>query len=183
MEHDDTSNPATLAQEIYRLLSQSFIRLDTADMYLMRRFGLTLSQSWALVHLGNPQGRSLSELAQLLICDKSNVTGIVDKFEQDGLAVRKRGKDGDRRYTRVILTEQGHHMRTVVMQAREYMIYERLKTLSQQEMLSLHQSLQQLATLLNTQYEQDEEAQIVERAFERSIPVEQNTALPDPAHS
>jgi len=52
-----------------------------------------------------------------------------------------------------------------------------------QEMLSMHQSLQHLATLLNTQYEQDEEAQIVERAFKQSIPIEQNTALPDPARS
>jgi hypothetical protein len=63
-----------LEQEIYRLISDAFIQLDTCDQQLMRRFGLTVTQSWALVHLGDPEGRSLSELARLLICDKSNVT-------------------------------------------------------------------------------------------------------------
>ena len=171
MEHANTNNlteRADLTQEIYQLISQSFIRIDTADMYLMRRFGLTILQSWALVHLGNAEGRSLSELAHLLICDKSNVTSIVDKFEQDGLAVRKRGKAGDRRYTPVILTERGQQMRKTVMQARAYMIHERLKSLNEQEISQLHNALQQLATLLHTQYEQDEEMQILERAFERT---------------
>jgi len=60
----------------------------------MRHFGLTITQFWALVHLEDEEGRSLSELANLLICDKSNVTSIVDKMEEMGLAERKRGKAG-----------------------------------------------------------------------------------------
>src|SRR5919109_1328896 len=103
--HDEGTDVAPM---IYQLLSQSFIRLDTGDQQLMRKFGLTVTQSWALVHLEDAEGRSLSELANLLICDKSNVTSIVDKLETDGLAVRQRGKAGDRRYTRVVLTERGH---------------------------------------------------------------------------
>lgn len=180
MEHANTGNLADqteLEQEIFQLMSQAFIRMDTADMHLMRRFGLTISQSWALVHLGDAKGRSLSELAHLLICDKSNVTSIVDKFEQDGLAMRERGKDGDRRYTRVILTQQGQQMRKTVMQARAYMIRERLRSLNKQELSQLHNALQQLATLLNTQYEKDEEAQIVEQAFEQHSTFEPTATL------
>ncbi len=60
-----------LAQETYQLLAQAFMRLDMGDQLLMRRLGPTLTQSWALVHLGEPEGRSLSELAHLLICDKA----------------------------------------------------------------------------------------------------------------
>ncbi len=183
MEHantNDLADRADLTQEIYQLISQSFIRMDTADMYLMRRFGLTILQSWALVHLGDLEGRSLSELAHLLICDKSNVTSIVDKFEQDGLAVRKRGKVGDRRYIPVILTERGQQMREAVMQARAYMIHERLKLLNEQEVNQLHSVLQQFATLLHTQYEQGEEVQIVERAFEQGRILDQATTLSKP---
>ncbi len=162
MEHSEVSS---LEEGIYHLISQSFIRLDTADWVLMRRFGLTLTQSWALVHLGGGEGRSLSELAHLLICDKSNVTSIVDKLEEDGLAIRKRGKAGDRRYTRVVLTDAGQQLRNAIMNAREHMIHERLQTLSLHDLQHIHISLQTLATIFSQQYQQEEETAIIERAF------------------
>lgn len=165
MEHADMGN---LAQEVYQLISQAFIRLDISDINLMRRFGLTITQSWALVHLGDSEGRSLSELAQLLMCDKSNVTSIVDKLEEDGLAIRKRGKAGDRRYTRVVLTEQGHQLRHTTMRARAMLIRARLQDLAPQDIEQLYRSLQPLATLLTSQYEQDEETRIIERTFEQN---------------
>src|SRR5437588_7283289 len=89
-----------LEKEISQFLAQSFLELDEGERQLMKRFGLTLTQYWTLVHLKSEEGRSFSELADLLICDKSNVTNIVDKFEERGLAERKRGKEGDRRYIR-----------------------------------------------------------------------------------
>ena len=157
-----------LEQKIYSLLSQSFIRLDMGDQHLMRRFGLTLTQSWALVHLGDPEGHSLSNLAHLLICDKSNVTSVVDKLEEEGLAERKRGKAGDRRYTRVVLTEQGHALRHAVMTAREQMVRERFRDMSQYDQHQLHTLLQQMAHNLTAQYEQNEETKIIDDAYEQS---------------
>src|SRR5712691_6565963 len=103
-----------LKQEVYRLISKSFIDLDEGDRQLMRRFGLTVTQYWALVHLDDAQGRSLGELAHLLLCDKSNVTSIVDKLEEAELARRERGKAGDRRYTRVVLTARGQQLRNTL---------------------------------------------------------------------
>jgi MarR family transcriptional regulator, organic hydroperoxide resistance regulator len=158
---------SNVEQEIYQLLSQSFMRLDGGDTLLMRKFGLTLTQSWALVHLGNPEGRSLSELAHLLICDKSNVTSIADKLEAEGLATRQRGKSGDRRYTRVVLTEQGHRLRQAVIAARADMVRERLSALDTLELQQLHSSVQKLAEVLTEQYAHREEQRIVERIFER----------------
>src|SRR5579864_6457144 len=108
-----------LEKEINQFLAQSFLELDEGERQLMKRFGLTLTQYWALVHLKNEEGRSLSELADLLICDKSNVTSIVDKLEECGLAERKRGKAGDRRYTRVVLTERGRDLRWRIKAARD----------------------------------------------------------------
>jgi DNA-binding MarR family transcriptional regulator len=157
-----------LEQEIYNLLSQSFIRLDTGDQHLMRRFGLTLTQSWALVHLGDPEGHSLSNLADLLICDKSNVTSVVDKLEEEGLAERKRGKAGDRRYTRVVLTEQGHALRRTIMAAREQMVRERFRDMPQHDQRQLYTLLQQMAHNLTSQYEQNEESKIIDDAYEHN---------------
>ena len=157
-----------IEQRIYQLMSETFMRLDVGDTMLMRRFGLTLIQSWALVHLEQPQGRSLTELASLLICDKSNVTAIADKLEVEGWAVRKRGKAGDRRYTRVILTEEGHRLRRAVMAAREQMIHERLHALSHHDLQQIHASLEKLDHLLVAQYEGNEETHIIEHAFEEN---------------
>src|SRR5579875_859743 len=143
-----------LEKEISDFLAQSFLELDEGERQLMKQFGLTITQYWALVHLEREEGRSLSELADLLICDKSNVTAIVDKFEKSGLAERKRGKAGDRRYIRVVLTPQGQQLRAIMMDAREHL-------------QQLREPLQQLAHVLQTQFKQNEVHAMVENSVEQ----------------
>lgn len=155
-------------QELSRLISNSFIHLDDSDRQLMRHFGLTVTQFWALVHLQDEEGRSLSELAGLLICDKSNVTSIVDKLEESGLAERRRGKAGDRRYTRVVLTKEGHELRSRAIAARELLIQLRLGVLQSDELHQLISSLQRLSEALQAQFVDDEVTNFIEFAVERS---------------
>jgi DNA-binding MarR family transcriptional regulator len=50
--------------------------------------------------------RTMSEVANALQCDNSNVTGIVDSLEQKGLA-RRRPSDEDRRVKLIELTADG----------------------------------------------------------------------------
>jgi DNA-binding MarR family transcriptional regulator len=45
-----------------------------------------------------------------LVCDASNVTGIVDKLETRGLIVRQ-GAEHDRRVKQLIVTERGRELR------------------------------------------------------------------------
>lgn len=169
-----------LVQDIAQLISQSFIHLDESERQLMRQFGLTVTQYWALVHLNDAEGRSLSELAQLLICDKSNVTSIVDKLEETGLAERKRGKAGDRRYTRVVLTLQGRLLRQKLIIAHDDMISARLLQLKLQDLQHLHDSLQQLAHILQAQFERDEVSTMIKNAIEQAntatTPIQVETA-------
>ncbi len=155
-------------QEISRLISNSFIHLDDSDRQLMRHFGLTVTQFWALVHLQDEEGRSLSELAGLLLCDKSNVTSIVDKLEESGLAERKRGKAGDRRYTRVILTKEGHELRGKAIAAREFLIQLRLGVLQSDELHQVVSSLQRLSEALQAQFVDGEVTNFIKFAVERS---------------
>jgi DNA-binding MarR family transcriptional regulator len=161
-----------LEQEVTRLISRVFIHLDDSDRQLMRHFGLTTTQFWALVHLEDAEGRSLSELANLLICDKSNVTSIVDKMEEMGLAERKRGKAGDRRYTRVVLTPEGRELRNTSIVARERLIESRLGVLNRDILYQLFSSLQQLADALQTQFDNNDVVDIIEASIDQShIPV------------
>lgn len=155
-------------QDVARLISTAFIHLDDSDRQLMRHFGLTITQFWALVHLEDEEGRSLSELANLLICDKSNVTSIVDKMEEMGLAERKRGKDGDRRYTRVVLTPEGRQLRTRLIVARECLIESRLGALNHNLLYRLYSSLRQLADALQAQFDNDEVVKIIEASIDQS---------------
>jgi DNA-binding MarR family transcriptional regulator len=151
--------------EISQLVSSAFIHLDEGDRQLMKRFGLTTTQYWALVHLEDAQGRSLSELATLLICDKSNITSVVDKLEEAGLAERKRGKAGDRRYTRVVLTERGQDLRWRIKAAREQIIATRLGPLGLETLQHLSQTLQQLNALLGAQFARGDVPALIEQVI------------------
>ena len=163
--------------EVSQLISKIFIHLDDSDRQLMKKFALTVTQYWALVHLEDEEGRSLSELASLLICDKSNVTSIVDKLEELGLAERKRGKAGDRRYTRVVLTAEGRRLRSIAIEAREHLVEQRLQVVQREDMSQLVLQLTQLSLALQEQFDKNEISRFIEAAVEQGRAADMN-AMP-----
>ncbi|MFI6847568.1 MarR family transcriptional regulator [Kitasatospora sp. NBC_00085] len=68
--------------------------------------GLTLMQGKTLSLLIRP--RPMRALAELLACDASNVTGIVDRLTAQHL-VRREADPADRRIKNIVLTDQGEH--------------------------------------------------------------------------
>ena len=76
---------------------------------LSREFKLAPQQMIALRMLGT-EPRKMSQLADALFCDNSNVTGIVDRLEEQGLVRRETAKE-DRRVKLLVLTEEGVWMR------------------------------------------------------------------------
>jgi DNA-binding MarR family transcriptional regulator len=158
-----------LRLDIYRLVCKSFIDLETTDRLLMDQFHLSVTQYWALVHLEDPEGLSLGELAQLLIRDKSNMTSLVDKLEKEGLAIRKPGKNGDRRYTRVALTEQGRSLRSQMIASHNYLINRRLERLPGKSLSELHTLLQELSDEFQSQLKHGQIPDLVEAAIQQSL--------------
>jgi DNA-binding MarR family transcriptional regulator len=73
-------------------------------------FDLTPMQGHALRTLDPERPLAMSTLAQELVCDASNVTGIVDKLESRGLIARQ-GAEGDRRIKMLAVTEKGIELR------------------------------------------------------------------------
>lgn len=106
------------AQTIYALLKEIFLILDDGDRQLLGQFDLTPSRYYALVHLGEKPGLSLSELSDLMLCDKSNATRIVRGLEDDGLALR-RPNEHDRRAIRLYLSDAGQELRRRAVAAHE----------------------------------------------------------------
>jgi DNA-binding MarR family transcriptional regulator len=76
---------------------------------LAQEFELAPQQMIALRMLGAGP-RKMSDLADALFCDSSNVTGIVDRLEERGLVRRKSSKK-DRRVKLLILTGEGERVR------------------------------------------------------------------------
>src|SRR6266436_9806617 len=73
-------------------------------------FDLTPMQGHAVRVLDPERPLAMSTLAAELVCDASNVTGIIDKLESRGLIARQ-GAEGDRRIKMLVVTEKGKQLR------------------------------------------------------------------------
>jgi DNA-binding MarR family transcriptional regulator len=76
--------------------------------------GLNPAQFHLLMNLDAPQGSPMSELAEILACDASYITGLVDKLEDRGLVQRLPDPE-DRRVKLIALTEAGAAARSDLM--------------------------------------------------------------------
>jgi DNA-binding MarR family transcriptional regulator len=81
----------------------------------LAELGLTFSQAHALRLLEPDVPLSMSDLAERLVCDASNVTGLADRLESRGL-VERRSADHDRRVKALALTRAGVEMRERVLE-------------------------------------------------------------------
>lgn len=133
-----------LSLDNYRLLQELYLLLDNGDRRLLRRFDLTNRQYHALQHLPPGTSRNLTEVSELLFCDKSNVTGLVERMERDGLVTRGRS-ESDRRYMDLSITPQGNELRDASRNAHEASVVERFEFLSEDEQAQLNHLLNKLA--------------------------------------
>jgi DNA-binding MarR family transcriptional regulator len=93
----------------YSLLKDLFFILDDGDRALLLRFGLTVPRYYALVHIGEEPGLSSSQLSDLMLCDKSNISRIIKSMEADGFVIRE-AHESDGRASRLYLSSQGHEL-------------------------------------------------------------------------
>ncbi len=90
--------------------------MATADTFLresqrlFRPYGLTAAQYNVLnVLAASADGLSQRELGDILVVDRSNVTGLLDRLEKAGL-VKRTDHPSDRRVYRVSLTASGRKL-------------------------------------------------------------------------
>ena len=97
------------ASEATELFIELFQDHKRTMMAVAKEHAFTMQQVVALWNLSPGQGLAMNALAEILMCDASNVTGIVDKLEARGLA--KRGQAEDRRVKVLTLTAEGEALR------------------------------------------------------------------------
>ena len=97
-----------IASEAWMLLQRIAFSERPAFVAVAREFDLLPQHVIALRSLERPI--PMSELARLLACDNSNVTGIIDRLEERGL-VERRAAEHDRRVKLVALTAAGKRLK------------------------------------------------------------------------
>jgi DNA-binding MarR family transcriptional regulator len=93
-------------QQAWKLVLGVFLEQRSKMLGAAQEFGLAPQQAFAILRLKTDEPTTMTELAQALRCDNSNVTGIADRLEAAGLAER-RAHPGDRRVKTLVLTERG----------------------------------------------------------------------------
>lgn len=119
-----TSDPVELATALMRVHRQ----VRTVLGAVARDLDLTVQQAELMCVLST-RNPSFGELAELLGCDKTNITGLVDRLVRRGLVAR-RVDDADRRVTRLELTPAGAAFEPRIKEAMAVAVEEHWGSLS-----------------------------------------------------
>ena len=99
----------TTAEQAWALVARLFFEHGRPKMMdANQELELSPPQGIVLRFLDEP--RPMGELAALMRCDNSNMTGIVDRLEERGL-VERTAAERDRRVKLIALTERGRKIR------------------------------------------------------------------------
>src|SRR5665213_2723962 len=101
-----TRRKSSPAEEAWALLHQLMMGERRRFLAVASELDLHPAQTGALAQMEPEKPVPMNELATLLHCDNSNVTGIIDRLEARGLVARQ--PDGnDRRIKQIVLTPLG----------------------------------------------------------------------------
>lgn len=104
------TTPQTPIEEAWSLLGQLFWQMRPRMVRVAGEFGLTPPQLFALRTLDPDAPVPMRALAEALHCDSSNVTGLADGLEAQGL-VERRESEHDRRVRMLVVTDRGKEVR------------------------------------------------------------------------
>jgi len=127
-------------EHLYDLIKESFLLLDFGDRTLFERYGLSVSRYYALHHIAGNPGLSPSRLSQLMFCDKSNITRLLQGLEADGYVTRH-VHERDARIQRLFLTDKGLRLHREVWTVHLTFIEQRLGLLSSEDSQQLETTL------------------------------------------
>lgn len=133
------------AEEIYSALVRSQMLISDSDDRFFEQYRLGKTRYYALLHIDQLPGISLSELSVRLLCTKGNTTRIVRSLEQEGRLTRQVDPQ-DRRAQRLRLTEGGQKLLEDARHAYQVHKQALFACLGEEEAERLIESLEKLNT-------------------------------------
>ena len=92
--------------KVLRPLVEAYLAFSRIDNRHIRTLRLTPSQFDVIVTLGDTAGLTCSQLSSRTLVTKGTLTGVLDRLAQKGL-IRRESVAGDKRRTKIRLTEKG----------------------------------------------------------------------------
>lgn len=128
--------------EAYTLLRQVNSMMDIYNRYDLRSEDLTVPQ-FMILNYATPEGVPLSEISARMLCDNSNLTGIVDRLISKGY-VQRRNDPQDRRVSLICITPEGADKLRRIKPRHHARVSRRMRALSESQVQELRDLLQQL---------------------------------------
>jgi MarR family transcriptional regulator, organic hydroperoxide resistance regulator len=130
----------TPADEAWAILRGLLVSTRRRFLAAASELELHPAQAGALLQMEPGAATPMHELATMLGCDSSNVTGLVDRLEARGLVARRPYAE-DRRVKHVVLTDAGVAVRERV-RAHVEVVPEAIRSLSEKDQRVLRDVLQ-----------------------------------------
>ena len=107
MEFPDLKDDPYL--KVLRPLVEAYLAFELTSSRHIKSLHLTPSQFDVIATLGDTEGMTCSELSAHTLVTKGTLTGVLDRLVSKGL-IRRDPMKGDRRCTKISLTEKGDTM-------------------------------------------------------------------------
>lgn len=137
MKYNTAMTMKNFEDTAYWQLLQISIRVRHDMAKIADLYDLSVMQLMTLCSLRPGEAARMNTISSLLVCDASNVTGIVDRLVQRGLILRTED-DGDRRVKVITLTAKGAQLREVMVRQIDSTQPESMKALSAEEFTTLN---------------------------------------------
>ena len=137
---------AALASSV-RAVHRIFKGVDTASRRLLKDFGVTGPQLWALRTIDEARGLTTGELADRLYLHISTVSGILDRLEKNRWVERRRGAE-DRRVVRLVVTRKGKAILSRAPEPPRSVVLRGLRALDDRALAEMSRSLARLLRIM-----------------------------------
>lgn len=134
---------------LYSALVKTIFLVDDTNQRFFEQFGLGTTRFYALIHIADNPGISMSLLSERLLCSKGNTTRVVRSLETAALIERVEDSQ-DSRAVRLFITPPGKAMLEKIIPAYEAFGLQRFASLSPSGRSELKVSLDRLNTHLES---------------------------------
>jgi DNA-binding MarR family transcriptional regulator len=115
MRYNTSMNEDSMRDNLYWMLLQVAFRSKHGLMKLAEKYDLTVVQLHSLGAMNPGEVIPMNTLSCMLLCDASNVTGIVDRLLTQGY-IKREENPKDRRVKMITLTPEGESLRSVLLE-------------------------------------------------------------------
>jgi len=136
--------------EIMQSLRRIFKTIQDYSHEVSNKFGITGPQLWTLKTISLNGSLSLGELSKKMYLHPSTISGVVDRLEKKGYALRERDQ-GDRRVVKVQLTPKGRRLVNKAPNPVQGKMIYGLRKLKKQKLNPIYHSVQKLVEIMEAQ--------------------------------